>query len=423
MAIAAIEGWHFIIFDIKNAYLTAPIEEDVYIKPPEGVDIPGLTARDVLRLLRALYGTKQAARAFAILLANKRRELGFLPTQSDPCLYYRPARDGRGRLLSTLMWTTVSSTGSGESCILELLEKLHQRLPLKYGHDDLLGCVVHRRDKHEIFIHQRPMLEDIVKTCGAQHLNPVAVPMAHDAAAKDLRKLEPGEATTDASIYRTVVGKLLYPANLTRPDLSPAVGRLARYMVNPGARHMAMAKRTLRYLKGTTDHGLLYRRGGVTDMSRALVAFSDSDWASDLDDRKSTTGYCIFIGLCLVAWKALKQDLTALSSTKAEYVALAFTCQVILFFRDLLKEIGFEQSGPTTIFVDNLSAQFIAEGATSKKCKFIEIKFHFIRDCIAKGLVRVIHISSEENLADLFTKPLGSPRFQEICALLGVTCP
>ncbi|CAM9717592.1 unnamed protein product, partial [Heterosigma akashiwo] len=135
--------------------------------------------------------------------------------------------------------------------------------------------------------------------------------------------------------------------------------------------------------------------------------FSDSDWASDLDDRKSTTGYCIFIGLCLVAWKALKQDLTALSSTKAEYVALAFTCQVILFFRDLLKEIGFEQSGPTTISVDNLSAQFIAEGATSKKSKFIKLKFHFIRDCIAKGLVRVIHIPSEENLADLFTKPLG----------------
>ncbi|CAN0127286.1 unnamed protein product, partial [Heterosigma akashiwo] len=110
-----------------------------------------------------------------------------------------------------------------------------------------------------------------------------------------MRKLEPGEATTDASIYRTVVGKLLYPANLTRPDLSPAVGCLARYMVNPGARRMAMVKGTLRYLKGTTDHGLLYRRGGVTDMSRTLVAFSNSDLASDLDDRKSTTGYCIFI--------------------------------------------------------------------------------------------------------------------------------
>ncbi|CAM9717454.1 unnamed protein product, partial [Heterosigma akashiwo] len=145
------------------------------------------------------------------------------------------------------------------------------------------------------------------------------------------------------------------------PDLSPAVGRLARYMVNPGARHMAMAKRTLRYLKGTTDHGLLYRRAVSLTCPKA-VAFSDSDWASDLDDRKSTTGYCIFIGL------------SALSTT-------------------------------------------------SKKCKFIEIKFHFIRDCIVKGLVRVIHISSEENLADLFTKPLGSPRFQEICALLGVTCP
>ncbi|CAN0135195.1 unnamed protein product, partial [Heterosigma akashiwo] len=216
------------------------------------------------------------------------------------------------------------------------------------------------------------------------------------------------EATTDASIYRTVVGKLLYPANLTRPDLSPAVGRLALH-----ARHMAMAKRTLRYLKGTTDHGLLYRAVSLT--CPKAVAFSDSDWASDLDDRKSTTGYCIFIGLCLVAWKALKQDLTALSSTKGGVRCPCLHLPGDPFFRDLLKEIGFEQSGPTTIFVDNLSAQFIAEGATSKKCKFIEIKFHFIRDCIAKGLVRVIHISSEENLADLFTKPLGSPRPGNLC--------
>ncbi|CAM9933680.1 unnamed protein product, partial [Heterosigma akashiwo] len=405
MANAAIEGWQFIIFDVMNAYLTAPIEEEVYIKPPEGVSIPGITAMQVLRLLRALYGTKQAARAFAILLAKVLRELGFLPTRSDPCLYYRPAKDKRGPALVHSHVDDGVIYGSGESCILELLEALHKRLPLKYGHDDLLGCVVQRRSKHEIFTHQRPMLEDIVRTCDAQHLNPVAVPMAHDAAAKDLRKLEPGEATTDASIYRTVVGKLLYPANLTRPDLSPAVGRLARYMDNPGARHMAMVKRTLRYLKGTSDQGLLYRQGDVTDMSRALFAFSDSDWASDLDDRKSTTGHCIFIGLCLVAWKALKQDLAALSTPHAEYVALVFTCQVILFFRDMLKEIGFEQSGPTTIFVDSLSAKYTAEGVT-KKSKFIDIKFHFIRDCVAKGLVKVIHIPSEENLADLFTKPL-----------------
>ncbi|CAN0133016.1 unnamed protein product, partial [Heterosigma akashiwo] len=134
--------------------------------------------------------------------------------------------------------------------------------------------------------------------------------------------VEPGKATTDASLYRTFVGKLLYPANLTRPDLSPTVGCLARYMDNPGAhQNMAMVKRTLCYLKGTTDRGLLYHRGAVTDMSRALVAFSDSD----LDDHRSTTGYCTFLGECLIAWKAIKQDITALSSTHAEHVALAFT--------------------------------------------------------------------------------------------------
>ena len=187
MAVAAIEGWLFIIFDIKNAYLTAPIKEDVYIKPPEGVDIPGLTAGQVLQLLRALYGTKQAARAFAVLLAQVLlRRLGFIPTLSDPCLYYRPASDGHGPALVHSHVDDGVIYGSDESCIItELLQELHKLLPLiKYVHDDLLGCVVQRRSTHKILIHQRPMLEDIVRTCGTQqHLNPVATPMAKDAAS------------------------------------------------------------------------------------------------------------------------------------------------------------------------------------------------------------------------------------------------
>ncbi|CAM9826896.1 unnamed protein product, partial [Heterosigma akashiwo] len=210
-----------------------------------------------------------------------------------------------------------------------------------------------------------------------------------------------------------IVGKLIYPMIYTRPDLGQAVSRLARYSADPSDEHMAAAKQVLRYLKGTVDRGLVYKRGGLKDIRKGLVAFSDSDWASDPDDRKSTTGMAIFLGLCLVMWKSLKQPLVGLNTAESEYIALAYVVKHVLCERQQLKEIGFPQSGPTTIFVDNISAIHIAEGAT-KSSKFIDIRWHFIRDAIQAGHVQVVHISTEYNISDLFTKPLESPRFQTL---------
>ncbi|CAM9969375.1 unnamed protein product, partial [Heterosigma akashiwo] len=201
-------------------------------------------------------------------------------------------------------------------------------------------------------------------------------------------------------LMRTV-GKLIYPMIYTRPDLGQAVSRLARYSADPSGEHMARAKQVLRYLKGTVDRGA------------GLVEFSDSDWAADPDDRKSTTGMAIFLGLCLVMWKSLKQPLVGLNTAESEYIALAYVVKHVLCERQQLKEIGFPQSGPTTIFVDNISAIHIAEGAT-KSSKFIDIRWHFIRDAIQAGHVQVVHISTEYNISDLFTKPLESPRFQTL---------
>ncbi|CAM9967928.1 unnamed protein product [Heterosigma akashiwo] len=166
----------------------------------------------------------------------------------------------------------------------------------------------------------------------------------------------------------------------TRPDLGQAVSRLARYSADP-SEHMAAAKQVLRYLKGTVDRGLVYKRGGLKDIRKGLVAFSDSDWAADPDDRKSTTGMAIFLGLCLVMWKSLKQPLVGLNTAESEYIALAYVVKHVLCERQQLKEIGFPQSGPTTVFVDNISAIHIDEGAT-KSSKFIDIRWHFIRDAI-----------------------------------------
>ncbi|CAM9829619.1 unnamed protein product [Heterosigma akashiwo] len=174
---------------------------------------------------------------------------------------------------------------------------------------------------------------------------------------------------------------------------------------------MAAAKQVLRYLKGTVDHGLVYKRRAPEGHTKGLVAFFDSDWAADPDDRKSTTG--IFLGLCLVMWKSLKQPLVALATAESEYMALAYVVKHVLCERQQLKEIGFPQSGPTTVFVDNISAIHIAEGAT-KSSKFIDIRWHFIRNAIQAGHVQVVHISTEYNISDLFTKPLESPRFQTL---------
>jgi hypothetical protein len=270
----------------------------------------------------------------------------------------------------------------------------------------MLGMRVSRnRAARTIHLDQQVYAERLLSDCGMSECKPMSTP----AQARHTEVNQ--EATDDQELpltYRAVIGSLLYAALSTRPDLAHAVSALAAHVAAPTAEHWQLCRRVLRYLKGTVARGLTY--GGLgTDQQ--LTVYSDSDWAGNrTGDARSTTGWLTMIGGGPVSWTSRKQSTVALSSTEAEYLAMGEAVQELLWMQQLLKEIGFEASveGGTTLHCDNQSAITISSHEKHhQRTKHINVKYHFIREHISSGQVKVQWVPSEKQLADLFTKPLG----------------
>ena len=202
-------------------------------------------------------------------------------------------------------------------------------------------------------------------------------------------------------------------------DIATAVGMVARHIERPGKTHWNAVKRILRYLKGTVTHGLVYRNNG-NDKNIALNVFCDADWAGDAEKRKSTSGFVAMIANGAVAWKSVRQECTALSSVEAEYVAAATAAREVVWLRRFLNELGYQQA-PTIMRIDNEGARELATNAMiSARTKHIELRYHYIRECINNNDIELIHCSSRENTADIFTKALPEPRFTQCIGDMGV---
>ncbi|XP_045792016.1 secreted RxLR effector protein 161-like [Trifolium pratense] len=209
-----------------------------------------------------------------------------------------------------------------------------------------------------------------------------------------------------------MVGCLMYLL-ATRPDLAYFVCLVARYMDRPTELHFAALKRILRYLKGTLTDGIMYQ--SKAGKSLELVGWSDSDYAGDLNDRKSTFGYVFMLGLVAISWSSKKQAIVTMSTTEAEYVAAASCASQCIWLRNILEHLTHNQIGSTRIFCDNsftikLSKNLIMHG----RCKHIDIRFDFLRNLVKEETMELIHCKSEDQLADLLTKPLKLESFLKL---------
>jgi hypothetical protein len=221
----------------------------------------------------------------------------------------------------------------------------------------------------------------------------------------------------DATQYRRLVGSLRYLVH-TRPDLAYSVGYVSRFLKRPTMEHEQAVKRIIRYVAGTLDHGLYYSR---CPGEAHLVGYSDNDHAGDIDTSKSTSGILFFLGKCLISLQSVKQQVVAMSSCEAEYIAASTASTQALWLARLLGDLLGRDTGAVELRVDSQSALALAKNPVfHERSKHIWMRYHFIRDCLAEGSIKARYISTKDQLADLLTKPLGKIKFLELCSRSGM---
>ncbi|KAL0297348.1 UNVERIFIED_CONTAM: Retrovirus-related Pol polyprotein from transposon RE2 [Sesamum radiatum] len=274
-----------------------------------------------------------------------------------------------------------------------------------------LGIEINQ-EKEGIFICQRKYTETLLKKFKMESCKTVTTPLV----TGEKYQKEDGSQKVDGSMYRSLIGSLLY-LTATRPDIMFATCLLSRFMQSPSQVHYAAAKRILRYLRGTKDFGIWYK----STNDAKLVGYTDSDWAGSVDDMKSTSGYTFSLGSGIFSWASKKQATVAQSSAEAEYIAAAATSNQAIWLRRILEDIGEKQEEPTTIYCDNKSAIAITKNPVQhSRTKHIDIKYHSLREATTRGEIELKYCSTEEQLADIFTKALPRNKFEELRMKIGV---
>lgn len=299
----------------------------------------------------------------------------------------------------------------------ELLDEFKHSMKEEFDMTDLgkmryfLGIeVIQKADG--IFICQRKYAAELIERFEMQNFNSVGNPIV---PGQKVSRDEVG-VKVDSTLYKQIVGSLMY-LTATRPDLMFVVSLISRFMANPTELHFAVAKRIMRYVKGTLELGVWYQRGGNDE----LVGYTDSDYAGDVDDSKSTSGYVFLMSGGAVAWSSRKQPIVTLSSTEAEYVAAATCACQTIWMRRILEEIGHKQDDQMVLLCDNTSTIKLSKNAVMHgKSKHIRVHYHFLRDLTKEGVVKLEYCSTEEQLADILTKPLKMASFQRIREAFGM---
>lgn len=341
--------------------------------------------------------------------------MGFKKCDYEHTLFIKTNKEGRILIVSMYVDDLIY-TGNDPSMFTSFMSSMKQEFDMT----DLgkmryfLGLEILQLP-NSIFISQKKYAVELLKRFGMYDANSVQNPIVPGIK---ITKEIGNDERTDKSHYRQLIGCLLYLTTATRPDLSYVVSLLSRFMENPSAKHMLLAKRVLRYLKGTTDFGILYKKGEINE----LVAYTDSDYAGDMDDRKSTSGYVFMLSSGAVSWCSKKQSVVSLSTTEAEFIAAAFcACQAVWLQRVLEDLNNTSENKGILINCDNSSTIKLSKNPVLHgRSKHIDVRFHFLREMSKEGIVNLTYCASQDQLADLMTKPLKLGIFLKLRKSLGI---
>lgn len=397
--------------DVKSAFLHGRLTEDIYMRQPRGFE----EGNQVCKLNKSIYGLKQASKAWNDRFNQFAAQIGFHRCEEDACLYVRNGKSGPVYLLLYVDDILILSKSLREVQIVKELLK-HEFKMVDLGDAEMfLGLKIERNAaKGVIKLSQPGYAEAVLKRFGMDQCKPASTPIE---ANLQLKRAEL-PANLDKP-YRELIGCLTYLVVTSRPDLSAAVSYFSQFQSNPTEDHWVHAKRMLRYLRGTTSHGLVYRKSEAT--VGQIVGFADANWATDINDRHSVSGYAFKVYGATTAWSTKKQRTVALSSTEAECSALADCVCEALWFRKLFNELNLLEHQPSVIFEDNQSTIAISESdAPSKRLKHTAVKIQFIKEAVQTGKVVVRYIPTGDQPADVLTKGLVPALFNKHCSNLGL---
>lgn len=401
--------------DIVAAYLNGDLEDDVFMEQPPMFE-DAKNAGQVCKLTKALYGLKQSGREWNKKVTEILQQIGFNRCKSDSCVYFRRQNNKLSFIALYVDDMMLASSSKHEmDAIIGDLNKYVEaddRGPISF----YLGMEIEREgSRGAIHIHQETYTKDLLKRFNMDNSKPASTPWANGTV---LQKCENQCKNLDDKTYQSLIGSLMYLTVISRPDISHVVSKLSQFNSHPHEEHLNAAKYLLRYLNK-------YPKGMISycNLNEKFICFTDADWGCDSCDRKSYTGFVMFMAGGAVAWESKKQSVVALSTMEAEYVAVCQGAKEVVFVRNLLEEMGFNEftCEPTRIMCDNQGAQFMVKNPTvHKRSKHIDIRFHYIREQYTEGNIEVEYVSSENNAADVLTKTLSKEKHVQACSLLNI---
>jgi hypothetical protein len=419
MAICHIYGLTIHQMDVSNAFLYAKVDEDVYVLPHPELNIP---PGYVLKLLQALYGLKQAPRNWNHHLIKFLISLGFEASPVDTCLLHKMVDNGEIVLVAVFVddLLIAASSDAARDKVKNLLSAKFKMVDMGRVHE-FLGIRITQSSSHTTIdqqIYCETVLERYAPYVSSRNYNTTPMcqnlklskqDMCSDLNAKKVAKFP----------YSSIIGALMYLAVLTRIDIAYVVGHLARFSSKPTYQACLAVSRVLQYLKLTSARGLRYS-GSVLN----LHGFSDSDWASCLDTRKSVTGWVVFMAGAPVAWQSKLQPIVTTSSMEAEYLAMyALICE-LLWMLSLLHSIKLTRAHPVKLYIDNAAAECLAKNPVyHQRSKHIDVKYHWLRQHVNSDVFELLHVASDDNRADIFTKMLTSALFHKHNDAMGHKLP
>ena len=337
--------------------------------------------------------------------------LGFTRGITDACIYVKDTESSRIYLLVYVDDVLIASSNLAD------ILSTKQDLLNEFTMTDLgpLNHFLGFRIKWEIgriILNQTKYVENVLEKFGMTNERPLKTPL-HDKRrlSKEMSPVTDEEKAAVANLpYRQVVGSIMYAMTGTRPDLAYAVGVLSRYNASYGLEHWEAALKTLRYMKYTMETSLVFEHESKWE----LTAYVDADYATDPDTRRSTSGHIICLGTSPVSWRSKRQQTVATSTAESEYIAATEAIKELLWIRKLLLDFKIEVPEPMTVHEDNMACIHMSKDeGTKSRTKHVEVRYHFTRQMVREGKVKLVHCKTQHQKADMLTKELPGPRLAE----------